>query len=169
MTWSLKFQLAEALAASGQYADALALCLELVERDRKGVGERARQTMVAIFQLLPPDSELVTEYPAAALDGADGLIPDVAIAANIAGIVLGSIRHRVASGAGIAAAMIGIGAPGIIWMTDGAAAQRTCADQQLVSQVLQRIERLLTELGIDPELAQGRGLLAERADEVVAS
>ena len=59
---NLKFQLAEALAAAGQYADALALCLELVERDRKGIGEKARQTMVAIFQLLPPDSELVTEY-----------------------------------------------------------------------------------------------------------
>jgi putative thioredoxin len=57
-----KFQLAEALAAVGQYDDALAVCLELVERDRKGVGERARQTMVAIFQLLPPDSELVMEY-----------------------------------------------------------------------------------------------------------
>ena len=59
---SLKFALAEALAAAGQYADALALCLELVERDRKGVGEKARQTMVAIFQLLPPGDELVTEY-----------------------------------------------------------------------------------------------------------
>ena len=59
---NLKFQLAEALAAAGQYADALALCLELVERDRKGIGEKARQTMVAIFQLLPPDSALVTEY-----------------------------------------------------------------------------------------------------------
>ncbi len=59
---NLKFQLAEALAATGQYADALALCLELVERDRKGIGERARQTMIAIFQLLPPDSEIVTEY-----------------------------------------------------------------------------------------------------------
>jgi putative thioredoxin len=59
---NLKFQLAEALAASGQYADALAICLELVERDRKGIGERARQTMIAIFQLLPPDSELVTEF-----------------------------------------------------------------------------------------------------------
>jgi len=57
-----KFQLAEALAASGQYEDALALCLELVERDRKGVGEKARQTMIAIFQLLPPDSDLVAEY-----------------------------------------------------------------------------------------------------------
>ena len=58
----LKLQLAEALAAAGEYADALALCLELVERDRKGTGEKARQTMVAIFQLSPPDSELVTEY-----------------------------------------------------------------------------------------------------------
>ncbi len=59
----LKFQLAEALAASRQYAEALAICLELVERHRKSpVGERARQTMIAIFQLLPPDSELVTEY-----------------------------------------------------------------------------------------------------------
>ena len=58
----LKFQLAEALAAAGEYNDALALCLDLVERDRKGIGEKARQTMVAIFQLLPPDSALVTEY-----------------------------------------------------------------------------------------------------------
>ena len=58
----LKFTLAETLAATGQYSDALALCLELVERDRKGIGEQARQTMVAIFQLLPPESELVTEY-----------------------------------------------------------------------------------------------------------
>jgi putative thioredoxin len=59
---NLKFQLAEALAAAGQYEDALALCLGLVERDRKGIGEKARKTMVAIFQLLPPDSPLVTEY-----------------------------------------------------------------------------------------------------------
>ncbi len=58
----LKFALAEALAAAGQYADALALCLDLVERDRKGIGEPARQVMVAIFQLLPPGDELVTEY-----------------------------------------------------------------------------------------------------------
>jgi putative thioredoxin len=59
----LKFQLAEALAAGGQYPDALAICLELVERHRRTpVGERARQTMIAMFQVLPPDSELVTEY-----------------------------------------------------------------------------------------------------------
>ena len=59
---SLEFQLARALAAAGHYDEALAICLELVERDRKGIGEKARQTMVAIFQLLPPDSELAIEY-----------------------------------------------------------------------------------------------------------
>jgi putative thioredoxin len=58
----LKFQLAEALAAAGQYEEALKLCLEVVERDRKGIGDQARRTMIAIFQLLPPDSELVAEY-----------------------------------------------------------------------------------------------------------
>ena len=59
----LKFQLAEALAAGGQYADALAICLELVERYRRtDVGERSRQTMIAIFQILPPDSEVANEY-----------------------------------------------------------------------------------------------------------
>jgi len=59
---NVKFQLAEALAAAGQYEEALELCLELVERDRKGIREQARRTMIAIFQLLPPDSELVAEY-----------------------------------------------------------------------------------------------------------
>jgi putative thioredoxin len=58
----LKLDLAEALAAAAQYPEALALCLELVERDRKGVGEQARQTMLAIFRLLPPDDDLVPEY-----------------------------------------------------------------------------------------------------------
>jgi putative thioredoxin len=59
---ALKFSLAETLAAAGQYADALALCLELVEHDRKGLGEKARQIMLAIFRLLPPGDDLVTEY-----------------------------------------------------------------------------------------------------------
>jgi putative thioredoxin len=59
---TLKFQLAEAMAAAGQYEEALNLCLDLVERDRKGIGQQARQTMVAIFQLLPADSNLVAEY-----------------------------------------------------------------------------------------------------------
>jgi putative thioredoxin len=57
-----RFRLAEALAAAGQHEEALATCLDLVERDRQGVGEQARQTMLALFNLLPPDSPIVTEY-----------------------------------------------------------------------------------------------------------
>lgn len=58
----LKLQLAEALAAGGRYEEALALGLELVELDRKSVGEAARKLMLNIFQLLPADSELAGEY-----------------------------------------------------------------------------------------------------------
>jgi putative thioredoxin len=57
----LQLRLAEALAAGGEYAEALALCLALVERDRRQTGEIARQTMIAIFQVLPPDSSLAFE------------------------------------------------------------------------------------------------------------
>ena len=54
--------LAEALAAAGEYPEALDLGLDLVERDRRGVGESARKTMLAIFNVLPADSDLVKEY-----------------------------------------------------------------------------------------------------------
>jgi putative thioredoxin len=59
---TLKFQLAEALAAAGQYSESLDLCLDLVETDRTGLRDQARRTMVAIFQLLPPESPLVADY-----------------------------------------------------------------------------------------------------------
>jgi putative thioredoxin len=55
-------KLAEALAAASRYDEALEICLRLVENDRKGVGESARKTMLAIFQLLPADSELAADY-----------------------------------------------------------------------------------------------------------
>ena len=54
--------LAEALAAGAEYEEALALALELVERDRQGTGEDARKLMLAIFQVLPLDSDLVHDY-----------------------------------------------------------------------------------------------------------
>lgn len=57
-----RFHLAEALAAARKYGEALEIALDLVERDRKGVGEEARQTMLAIFNLLPADDPLVVEY-----------------------------------------------------------------------------------------------------------
>ena len=58
----LQFALAEALAGDGQYQEALDICLSLVERDRHGIGERARQVMVDVFRVLPDDSELVPDY-----------------------------------------------------------------------------------------------------------
>jgi putative thioredoxin len=58
----LQFQLAEALAATGAHAEALQHALDLVERDRHGVGEEARKLMLAIFQLLPDDSELAADF-----------------------------------------------------------------------------------------------------------
>lgn len=59
---ALQFRLAEALAAAGQTVEALDLCLVLVEEDRKGKGEDARKLMLAIFQTLPDDSELLGQY-----------------------------------------------------------------------------------------------------------
>ena len=55
-------KLAEALASAGESEEALRLALELVESDRRGTGETARKLMLAIFQLLPPDSGLSNDY-----------------------------------------------------------------------------------------------------------
>ena len=57
-----RLALAEALVAVHEYPEALDLLLDLVERDRRGVGESARKVMLAIFQVLPEDSELIGEY-----------------------------------------------------------------------------------------------------------
>lgn len=58
----MQLQLAQALAGSGMHQEALEICLMLVERDRPGVGERARQVMIDIFRVLPEGSSLVSEY-----------------------------------------------------------------------------------------------------------
>ncbi|WP_165249379.1 tetratricopeptide repeat protein [Paludisphaera soli] len=59
---TLRLRLAESLAAAGQSEEALTIALDLVETDRKGTGEEARKLMIAVFQLLPPDSELTSEF-----------------------------------------------------------------------------------------------------------
>ncbi len=59
---SLQLKLAEALAGQKQYEQALDKCLEIVAKDKKGVGEEARQVMVNIFRVLPDDSEMVRNY-----------------------------------------------------------------------------------------------------------
>ena len=57
-----QLDLAEALAGGQHYQEALDIALELVRKDRQGVGEKARQLMVEIFHVLTSDSELVSEY-----------------------------------------------------------------------------------------------------------
>jgi putative thioredoxin len=54
--------LAEALAGTGQYQEALAVSLALVQDHKKQFGEPARKIMVDIFQVLPKDSELTDTY-----------------------------------------------------------------------------------------------------------
>jgi putative thioredoxin len=54
--------LAEALAAAGQYEEALKTALAVVETHNKEFVEPARQLMVDIFRLLGEDSELTTDY-----------------------------------------------------------------------------------------------------------
>lgn len=57
-----QLDLAEALLGHQDYAEAFDICLALVERDRHGAGERARELMVEAFRVLPEDSELTGEY-----------------------------------------------------------------------------------------------------------
>lgn len=59
---SLQLTLAEALTASGEYQEALDLALNAVQADKAAYGDRARDIMVGIFNLLPADSELTHEY-----------------------------------------------------------------------------------------------------------
>ncbi len=58
---ALALALAEALAASGQHAEALEIALGLVESQKNPIRDQARKTMIAVFQLLPPESELLAD------------------------------------------------------------------------------------------------------------
>jgi putative thioredoxin len=58
----LRFKLAEAMAAAGEFAEALELALSIVEDGPKDLRESARKLMINLFQLLPGDSELAAEY-----------------------------------------------------------------------------------------------------------
>jgi putative thioredoxin len=59
---NVQLKLAQALAAAGEHREAMDLCLGLVQRDRRGVGEKARELMVHVFHLLGPESELAGDY-----------------------------------------------------------------------------------------------------------
>jgi len=58
----LRFKLAEAQAAAGQIKEALELSLSVVEEGPKELRESARKLMISLFQLLPDEDELASEY-----------------------------------------------------------------------------------------------------------
>lgn len=60
---TLQIRLADALAAAQQHRKACEILLELVTTDRSGpVGAEAKETLLKIFQMLGPASELTGEY-----------------------------------------------------------------------------------------------------------
>lgn len=60
--YEARLELAKALAAAGEYREALQTALDLVVEDRARTGETARQIMLDLFQLPNMDEDLVSEY-----------------------------------------------------------------------------------------------------------
>lgn len=58
----VQLQLADALFVARKHEDSLELCLSLIERDKPGIGSEAKETMVKIFDVLGPSSDLVSTY-----------------------------------------------------------------------------------------------------------
>lgn len=59
---SLQIRLADALAAASQHRKALELCLDIVQKDFGAARNEAKDTMVKIFAILGPASELTSEF-----------------------------------------------------------------------------------------------------------
>jgi len=59
---SVQLALAETLAGSKAYEEALSLSLSLVQKNKTDVGDEARKLMIDIFRVLPDNSPLVSEY-----------------------------------------------------------------------------------------------------------
>ena len=57
----LRVKLAEALATDRQFDEAISICLDVVERDRDGVGQQARDALVTLFGMPTVDAELVSQ------------------------------------------------------------------------------------------------------------
>jgi len=57
-----RLQLAKALVARQQYQPAMEQLLEIIRRDRKWNGDAGRKTMLAVFDLLGGQGELVSRY-----------------------------------------------------------------------------------------------------------
>lgn len=59
---SAQIHYADALAAAQQHRKALELLLDMVQRDKLGAGVEAKATMLKIFDMLGPASELTSEF-----------------------------------------------------------------------------------------------------------
>lgn len=59
---SLKIKLADTLAVGLKYEEALDLCLEVIQTDRDGQGQEAKDTMLKIFDLIGQSSAIVSTY-----------------------------------------------------------------------------------------------------------
>ncbi|HAA52975.1 MAG TPA: co-chaperone YbbN [Planctomycetaceae bacterium] len=57
----LQLKLAEALAAERQFDEAFTICLGIVERDRDGLGQNARDALVTFFGMPTADPEVVSQ------------------------------------------------------------------------------------------------------------
>ena len=57
-----RFELAQALAASGKYKDALTEYLEIVKKDRKFRDEGARKSILEIFEVIGARSEIAEHF-----------------------------------------------------------------------------------------------------------
>jgi putative thioredoxin len=60
--FTARLALAKALAGSGEHEESLAICLAIIQEDRRGAGEEARLWMIEVFRALPPNSEILREY-----------------------------------------------------------------------------------------------------------
>src|SRR5437870_2574387 len=58
----VRYQLGCVLAAAGRYPEALELLLSAAERDKKLAGDKVREVMVKVFQLVGVRSELAEQY-----------------------------------------------------------------------------------------------------------
>jgi putative thioredoxin len=59
---TLQVRYADALAAAQQHRKSLELLLDIVQRDKTGVGVEAKASMIKIFDMLGPASELAGEF-----------------------------------------------------------------------------------------------------------
>jgi putative thioredoxin len=59
---TLQIRYADALAAAQQHRKALELLLDVVQRDKSGIGAEAKATMIKVFDMLGPASELTGEF-----------------------------------------------------------------------------------------------------------